>query len=238
MTDLLWHSFLASFVGSGLSLDRKVAFQFMVSRPIVVAPTIGILLGNPSGGLSAGILFELLYIGDLPIGGYLPSHETAMTVVSTTVALICAESLSPGGAILPVIVFATLLIIPVGFLFNAGEKMARRYNERFFHDAEEKMMADYTIVIKKDLEGLIALFLVTFVSIFLLTVAGVFVVSAIYPLLPDIATARLLPMMWLALLILGFAATYNTAYSDKVRILLCGGVLLSVVFFMVVIHGW
>ncbi|NOS35727.1 MAG: hypothetical protein GQ522_03720 [Deltaproteobacteria bacterium] len=45
-------------------------------------------------------------------------------------------------------------------------------------------------------------------------------------------------MIWIALLLIGFAATYNTAYSDKVRLLLCGAVVLSVVFFMVVIHGW
>lgn len=238
MTDLLWHSFLASFVGSGLSLDRKVAFQFMVSRPIIVAPIVGILLGNPSGGLSAGILFELLYIGDLPIGGYLPSHETAITVVSTAIALICAESLGTGGTILPIVAFSALLIIPVGFLFNVGDKIARRYNEKFFHDAEERMMADHRVIIRKDLEGIITLFVVTFISIFVSTVAGVLIVSSVYPLLPELVVAKLLPMIWIALLLIGFAATYNTAYSDKTRLLLCGAVVLSVVFFMVVIHGW
>ena len=238
MTDLLWHSFLASFVGSGLSLDRKVAFQFMVSRPIVVAPIIGLLLGNPSGGLSAGILFELLYIGDLPIGGYLPSHETAITVASTTIALICAESLGMEGTILPIIAFSALLIIPVGFIFNLGEKLARSYNERFFHDAEERMMVDYQVIWKKDLEGIITIFVATLISIFALTLAGVFIVSALYPLLPEMVVAKLLPLIWIALLLLGFAATYNTAYSDKVRLLLCGAVIISVIFFMVVIHGW
>ncbi|MCP3676686.1 MAG: PTS sugar transporter subunit IIC [Deltaproteobacteria bacterium] len=237
MTDLLWHSFLASFVGSGLSLDRKVAFQCMVSRPIIVAPIIGILLGNPSGGLSAGILFELLYIGDLPIGGYLPSHETAITAVSTAVALICAESLGTGGTILPVVAFSALLIIPVGFVFNMGEKVARRYNKKFFHDAEERMMVDYQVILRKNLEGIVTIFVVSFITIFLSTVAGVLIVSSVFPLLPELVVVKLLPMIWIVLLLIGFAATYNTAYSDRARLLFCGAVILAVVFFMVVIHG-
>ncbi|MFQ5587036.1 MAG: PTS sugar transporter subunit IIC, partial [Thermodesulfobacteriota bacterium] len=158
VTDLLWHSFVASFVGSGLSLDRKVAFQVMVSRPLVVATVIGFLLGSTTGGLSVGLFFELLFVGDLPIGGYLPSHETAITVVCTAISLFCSTLFGLGSDIFPMITLSTLLVIPLGFVFNGADRVARGYNARFFYDAEERMVRDYRIGLRKNFEGILSLF--------------------------------------------------------------------------------
>ena len=238
MTDLLLDSFFASCVGSGLSLDRKAAFQIMVSRPLVAATLIGFLLGNPTGGITAGIFFELLYIGDLPIGGYVPSHETAITVVSTAVALMCAGLLDITGPLYSLIALSALLVIPLGHAFNLGDKVARRYNVRYFHDAHVTVMDDYRVIIRKNMKGLAALFIATFTTILVTILAGTLIVSTLYHLLPNVVVVKLLPMVWVALVLLGFAATYNTAYSDKARLLFCAAVGLFAALFMTVWYGW
>ena len=46
---------------SGLAaVERKGAFQLMLSRPLVLAPVLGWLLGDAHGGLLLGVPLELL----------------------------------------------------------------------------------------------------------------------------------------------------------------------------------
>jgi len=237
VTEFLVDSFLASCVGGGLSLDRKAAFQIMVSRPLVAATFIGFLLGNPTGGLMAGLFFELLYVGELPIGGYVPSHETAITVVSTFVALVCAGLPGSTAPLYSLIALSALFVIPCGHLFKWGDRFARSYNARFFHAAQEKVMDDYRVIVRKNIKGLLVLFLTTFTTIFVMTVAGTLVVSTLYPRLPDVVVEKLLPMVWVALVLLGFAATFNTAYSKKARLLLSVAVGLFAAILVTVLYG-
>ncbi|MFQ5585901.1 MAG: hypothetical protein ACE5GF_03655, partial [Thermodesulfobacteriota bacterium] len=78
----------------------------------------------------------------------------------------------------------------------------------------------------------------TFISTFALIIAGAALVSALYPLLPDLVVTKLLPMIWISLILIGFAATYKSAYSDKVRPIFCGAVALAVAVYLLVSHGW
>ena len=55
-----------------LSLDVTAIGQFMVSRPIVVGPLVGLVTGHPELGLTLGALTELLWIADVPVGSHLP----------------------------------------------------------------------------------------------------------------------------------------------------------------------
>ena len=58
---------IVSIVGGVLCLDR-IFVQALISRPIVAAPVIGMILGDPYTGLIAGAFIELFWIDRLPVG--------------------------------------------------------------------------------------------------------------------------------------------------------------------------
>jgi mannose/fructose/N-acetylgalactosamine-specific phosphotransferase system component IIC len=78
----------------GLSLDITAVGQFMISRPIVVGPLAGAVLGAPGIGLAVGALVELIWIGDLPVGAHMPIDNTLLAGVATYLA---AEAVSRRG---------------------------------------------------------------------------------------------------------------------------------------------
>ena len=69
---------LALLAGAGavVSLDAVHVAQVMVSRPVVVGPLAGWILGDVVLGLHVGALVELVWISVLPIGPYTPPDAT------------------------------------------------------------------------------------------------------------------------------------------------------------------
>ena len=64
---MIMNVLIVSIVGGILCLDR-IFVQVLISRPIVAAPVIGMILGDPYTGLIAGAFIELFWIDRLPIG--------------------------------------------------------------------------------------------------------------------------------------------------------------------------
>ena len=57
-----------------VSLDERAFGSFMFHQPLVAGSMAGALLGNAEGGLAAGIVFQCLWPGLMPVGGdLLPS---------------------------------------------------------------------------------------------------------------------------------------------------------------------
>jgi hypothetical protein len=91
-------------VVAAAELDSTLAFQLMVSRPIVLGPILGLALGNPLLGAFVGLVVELLSHDKIPIGGLIPANAT----VSVGAGLLLA--LGPGAVALPVAVPAGLFL--------------------------------------------------------------------------------------------------------------------------------
>ena len=68
----------AALLGGLASIERKGAFQLMLSRPLVLAPLFGLLLGDLAGGLFIGVPLELLFLGGVNLGGSVPENETLL----------------------------------------------------------------------------------------------------------------------------------------------------------------
>ena len=58
------------------SMDRSTAFNFMISRPVVVAAVIGALCGNFGWCLFGGVIFEISGLTDLPVGTRISKDDT------------------------------------------------------------------------------------------------------------------------------------------------------------------
>ncbi|MDR2870428.1 MAG: hypothetical protein LBV04_08265 [Deferribacteraceae bacterium] len=58
------------------SMDRSTAFNFMISRPLVVAAVIGGISGNFIWCFAGGILFEIIGLMDMPVGTRISRDST------------------------------------------------------------------------------------------------------------------------------------------------------------------
>ena len=64
-----------TLVGGLLALDRRGAFQLMVSQPLVVIPVLGLMFGQLDTALWMGALVQLLWMASLIVGASVPPNE-------------------------------------------------------------------------------------------------------------------------------------------------------------------
>jgi len=106
---------LAGGWGGLLALERRAFLQAMVSRPLVAATGMGLLLGELETGLYIGMLLELLHLGSAPLGAALPENET-LAACGTTAAAACMATGEGGGGTPALWAVALLLFAGLGVL--------------------------------------------------------------------------------------------------------------------------
>lgn len=111
-----------------LGLDRTAVLQCMISRPLVAAPLTGWLLGIPLAGFETGILLELLWLGRLPVGAFVPPDDTQVAVGATCLALTMEKLLDLHG--MPAVILCVLVAIPLGKVGQYADTRAREANNR------------------------------------------------------------------------------------------------------------
>jgi PTS system mannose-specific IIC component len=198
---------LISFCGGLLCLDR-VFIQAMISRPVVIAPFVGFLLGNPYAGLIIGALVELFWIDRIPVGTYIPPNDSIVAVLATSIAILAGEKL--GGTSPELIAFSILISLPFGVLAKYIEIIIVQSNDSLSDQAlEDAKAADIRAIEWKNYLGLIKVF--SYVVSYLFITQAVFVpyVIWIYPKLtaPIIST---LTAIYYFLPLLGIAVAINT----------------------------
>ena len=93
-----------------VSMDTTSGPQFLVSEPIVSCSVLGLLFGLPETGLLLGIMFQLLWLGYLPLGGTLFTDNNIAAYISTASLFTASEFFSFEGVVLKA------AIIPAMFL--------------------------------------------------------------------------------------------------------------------------
>lgn len=78
--------FAACAALAALELDAVLVAQTLISRPLVAGALIGALTGRPQAGALFGAAFELLSLGDLPVGGCLTWSGTVAAGTATMLA--------------------------------------------------------------------------------------------------------------------------------------------------------
>lgn len=197
---------LIAFCGSLLCLDR-VFIQAMISRPVVIAPLMGLFLGNLYAGLIIGALIELIWIDRLPIGTYIPPNDSMTAVIATSIALIAG---SATGDVSPqIIALAVILSIPCGSLAKQIDVMIIKSNntlsDRALQDAQGN---NIRALERKSYLGLIKVFLSY--AIFLLVAQSILIPLVIwaYPQFNEIIM-NALSFTYYFLPLLGIAVAFN-----------------------------
>jgi PTS system mannose-specific IIC component len=170
---------IVSVIGGILCLDR-VVLQAMISRPIVAAPAIGLILGDPQTGLIVGAFIELLWIDRLPIGAYIPPNDTIVAVLATASTI---ESVRlPDGFSQGLMMFAVLLFIPLGILAQKMELWGASGNEKLAREALNNVAkGDIMSISRNHFSAILRTYLLSTCLILITLPVGIGVMTWVYP---------------------------------------------------------
>lgn len=198
---------LISFVGGLLCLDR-VFIQAMISRPIIVAPLIGVILGNPYAGLIIGALLELFWIDRIPIGIYIPPNDSIAAAMAASTAILAGQSL--GAVTKELMALSILLAIPVGILVRKIDvKIVESNNLLSDRALDEAKKRNVRAIENKIYAGLAKVSLFYVVSLLILQIIFIPVLIWIYPKLP-VQINTMLSLSYYFMPLLGIAVAINT----------------------------
>jgi PTS system mannose-specific IIC component len=192
-----------ALIGGLIGLDRTAVGQFMISEPIVAAPLTGWMLGDPIAGTIIGVVLELVWVLDMPIGAFVPADATISAVSATAIAALG----SAGNAPLPVIGFSILLTTAMVPATMRADGIARHWNSRL---ADAVMTGPGPDTGRRlahaHLSGLPVFFMKSFVLYLVFLPLGLAAVSAFNHLPENVHRAmslfvKLLPLVGVALVV-------------------------------------
>jgi len=117
---------LASLITGVLSCDTVTAGQFMLSRPIILGPVIGLCLGNPYVGFIAGICVELIWSRVISVGSSTPPDAPMTSALAVASAIFSISNYEINA--FPAIILALVVSVPCGILFQAVSLKIRLRN--------------------------------------------------------------------------------------------------------------
>jgi len=210
---------IVSIVGGLLCLDR-VFVQMMISRPIVSAPLIGMILGDPYTGLIAGAFIELFWIDRLPIGAYIPPNDT---IVSVLIAAGAIESGRILGDLPPgLIALAVLIFIPFAMAAKIMETILVRNNEKSVRAVlSDTLHGDISSIKKNHLRSAMMNFICPAALILLTLPIGIGLMTWIYPRLTTWSIQGL-QLLYVLLPLIGIAVTLNAIHLRGAFPIFCG----------------
>ncbi len=80
-----------SLWGGLVALDTTAAFQVLISHPLVSGAVIGLLLGNFPLGFAIGVILELVWLAEFPVGAAPFSEGNIGAAVAAAAAIIAAD---------------------------------------------------------------------------------------------------------------------------------------------------
>jgi len=81
-SSIIWLTAKVSLIGAFCALDRTAFLQMMLSRPLVAATVAGALAGNWEIGLLIGVMLELCFLSEMPVGTTIPTDDTLLALAA------------------------------------------------------------------------------------------------------------------------------------------------------------
>lgn len=126
---------LLVFVVTFIAAIDQFSFLESLYQPIVMGPVIGAILGDLNTGLIVGGMYQLITIGNMPIGGAQPPNAVMGGIMATVFAV--AVGLEPAAAAAAAIPFAMLGQYGVTLLFTFMAPMMTKA-DNYAHEADTK----------------------------------------------------------------------------------------------------
>lgn len=190
---------------------------FMIDRPIVLAPLVGLILGDLNQGLVMGAALELIFLGVVSIGGATPSDANMGSVLGCAFAI----SMNQGTEI------ALALAVPIGLLLQMVKLIVYFFRSTTMYRvgiyAEKGEFEKITKLHFGHCALYVALYgCIAFVSLYF----GADVMKSVVDNIPDIVltglsnASQMLPAV-------GFALLMNMLWDNKLCVFLLFGFVLA-----------
>jgi mannose/fructose/N-acetylgalactosamine-specific phosphotransferase system component IIC len=212
------NALLVSLMYYGVSNLNLIGI-FHMNRPIIIAPLVGLVLGDLRTGIILGASFEAAFLGIIGTGGARPADPTVGTAFGTAVAILSNASAEEALSIaVPVAVLAmSIYYLPLTAInpifYVAAQKAAAEGDEK-------KVIARWMII------GQVIMYLLGSVAVFLGVYFGVNAVNRILEVLPKViitglrAAGSILPAV-------GFALLLNMLFNKKIVIFFFVGAVFA-----------
>ncbi len=119
------------FLAGIVAMDTTAGPQLLISEPIVTCTVLGLLFGVPEQGIMLGILFQLLWLGYLPLGAVIFTDNNMAAFVATASLLLSTRLYEPSdmavhAAYIPALIIGTV----VGVIGLHMRNFERRMNDK------------------------------------------------------------------------------------------------------------
>ncbi|PLX77386.1 MAG: hypothetical protein C0614_09575 [Desulfuromonas sp.] len=204
---------LVALISIIASTDRVAFAQFMISRPVVVAPLSAAVFGEPMVGLQVGLLLELLWLGRLPVGAVIPPDDTQIALGATVTALTLDRLCGFQG--MPIVLLAVLTAIPLGKCGQIFERMARAANDRLNLQVQSQItVGDLRTVERLHMRGGLHFMLAGLATALVIVVASSTLLWLIAPLLLGMVRETGFALQY-SLVLIGAAALLGTTNVNR-----------------------
>src|SRR5438445_11897179 len=127
-------SAIAALLGGRAAVERKGAFQLMLSRPLVLGAILGWALGDARGGLLLGVPLELLFLGGVNLGGSLPDNESLLA--GALISMVVPAGIAAGtGVDAPLAALGLALLLPLALFGRRLDRAAEERNTQLLEEA-------------------------------------------------------------------------------------------------------
>lgn len=120
ITLIAFFAYMHSYVGST-----------MHNRPIIIAPLVGLVLGDLHSGIIIGATLELVFMGAFPVGASNPPDFVSGSIIATAFVILTGQDIS--SAVVLAVPIATLVLFIDNFLMTFvltwGSHLADKYAE-------------------------------------------------------------------------------------------------------------
>ncbi|MDO5718754.1 MAG: PTS sugar transporter subunit IIC [Tissierellia bacterium] len=126
---------LSIFIVTFIAAIDQFSFLESLYQPIVMGPLVGAILGDVNTGLIVGATYQLMTIGNMPVGGAQPPNAVIGGIMATVFAI--TAGLPPTAAVAAAIPFALLGQYGVTLLFTFMSPMMTKA-DAYAHEANDK----------------------------------------------------------------------------------------------------
>ncbi|HET6363071.1 MAG TPA: PTS sugar transporter subunit IIC, partial [Gemmatimonadota bacterium] len=119
-----WQAASLVALGAVVFLDQWPAVQSMASRPVVVGPGVGWILGSPADGVLWGAAFEAMLLAIQPVGAARYPDAALAGLLGTAAAIVGSES-----GVYPA-AWAVAVAAGAGWAGEIVGRLQRRWNAR------------------------------------------------------------------------------------------------------------
>lgn len=131
---MLVQAILIGLVSAWGSLDYACGTLYTM-RPIVLSPLVGLILGDLQAGLAIGVSLELLFMGAISVGAYVPPDTNVGSVLATAFAISLGQSTDAAVALaMPI----ATLSLGLGNILNSVMPFFLQYADRAAEKGNDK----------------------------------------------------------------------------------------------------